>query len=122
VPYGSILVAFDGSEFSKKALSRACRIAGLEGSKLTVLYVVPRYEEMVEFFMTGAIKSSLMKEAEKITKAACKLAMEMRVSAKALIEDGDAGLKIAETAVKGKNDLRIVELPVVLPQGMHLCF
>jgi len=40
VPYGSILVAFDGSAFSKKALSQACRLAGRQGSNLTVLYVV----------------------------------------------------------------------------------
>lgn len=58
--------------------------------------------------MTSVIKSSLMKESEKITEAACTLALEMGVSAKALIEDGDAGLKIAETAVKEKNDLIVM--------------
>lgn len=106
--YGSILVPFDGSEFGKKALSQACRIAEIEGSNVTVLYVVPRYEEMVEFYMTSSIKNSLTKEAEKITGVAADLALKKGVHAKLLIDYGDIGSRIAETASREKNDLIIM--------------
>src|SRR5208337_1578970 len=96
--YASILVPFDGSESGKKALLQACRMSRIEGSSVTVLYVIPRYEEMIGFLMTSSMKSSLMKEAEKITAAAGGLALENGVRPKLLIGDGDIGSKIAETA------------------------
>jgi nucleotide-binding universal stress UspA family protein len=64
--YTSILVAFDRSESSKKALVRAAELAKAEGAKLTVLYVIPRYEEMVEFLRTDAIEGSLRAAADKV--------------------------------------------------------
>lgn len=106
--YGSILVPFDGSEFSRKALLRACRMVEIDGGSVTVLYVIPRYEEMVGFFMTAAMKSNLMKEAEKIIAAASELALEKGVGIKAMIDDGDVGSRIAEAAAREKNDLIVM--------------
>ncbi len=106
--YGSILVPFDGSESGKKALFQACRMARIDGSSVTVLYVIPRYEEMIGFLMTSSMKSSLMKEAEKITAAASDLALANGVRPKVLIGDGDIGSKIAETADREKNDLIVM--------------
>lgn len=93
---------------AKKALFQACRMAHIDGSSVTVLYVIPRYEEMIGFLMTSSMKSSLMKEAEKITAAASDLALANGVRPKVLIGDGDIGSKIAETADREKNDLIVM--------------
>jgi len=80
----------------------------MDGSAVTVLYVVPRYEEMIEFFRSSSIQDSLMKEAQKITSLAVDLALEKGVKVKVLIEDGDVISKISGTAVREKNDLIIM--------------
>jgi nucleotide-binding universal stress UspA family protein len=106
--FKQILVPFDGSEYSKKALVRACEMAELDGGEVTVVYVIARYEEMAGFFMTDTIKDALMKEAEKITGAAANLALEKGIKIKTLIVDGDTGGRISEVADTGINDLIII--------------
>lgn len=103
--YKSILVPFDGSEFSKKALERACELAKMDNAEITVLYAIPRYEEMVEFFRTESIKKSLMQEAEKIIAEAKKIASSNSVSVSTTIQEGSAGEKIVEMANTMKMDL-----------------
>lgn len=106
--YKSILVPFDGSEFSKKALDRACKLSKVDGANITVLYVIPRYEEMIEFFRTDSIQQSLFDEAEKIMGEAKKIALPYEVSIAATIQEGHAADKIVEIADKLKNDLIII--------------
>lgn len=106
--YKSSLVPFDGSEFSKKALERACKLAKVDGADITVLYVIPRYEEMIEFFRTESIKQSLFDEAEKIMGEAKKLALPYEVSIATTIQEGHAADKIVEIADKLKNDLIVI--------------
>lgn len=106
--YKSILVPFDGSEFSKKALDRACKLSKVDGANITVLYVIPRYEEMIEFFRTDSIQRSLFDEAEKIMGEAKKIALPYEVSIAATIQEGHAADKIVEIADKLKNDLIII--------------
>lgn len=106
--YGSILVPFDNSEFSKKALKRACDLSKLDGAEITALYVIPRYEEMVEFFMTASIEKSLRREAQKIVTSAEELASAEGVSIATLVEQGNAGDKIVETAGRQGNDLIVM--------------
>ena len=43
--YQRILVATDGSELSKKAVSRAIELAALAGAELVALKVIPRYPQ-----------------------------------------------------------------------------
>lgn len=106
--YHSLLVPFDGSESSKKALDRACDLSKSDGSELSVLYVIPRYEEMMDFFKTESVKKSLYQEAEKIVDAAKKLAANKGVQIKAVVQEGHAGDKIVEIADKMKHDLIVV--------------
>ncbi len=106
--YESILVPFDGSECSQRALKQACGIASVDGGSVTVLYVIPRYEEMIGFFRSNSIKNSLMNEALKITEKAGGLASENGIRARTLIEDGDVSTKITEIAVKEGNDLIVM--------------
>jgi nucleotide-binding universal stress UspA family protein len=106
--YSSLLVPFDGSDSSKKALMRACELSKTDGGEITVLYVIPRYEEMVNFYKTEAITKSLFQEAEKIADAAKKLAAEQGVQIKAVVQEGHASEKILEIADKFENDLIIM--------------
>jgi nucleotide-binding universal stress UspA family protein len=103
--YKSILVPFDGSEFSKKALGRACDISKENGSDVTALFVIPRYEEMIEFFKTESIKKSLLDEAQKIVDKAKDMASSRGVSIAATIQEGHAGDRIVEIASAMKHDL-----------------
>jgi nucleotide-binding universal stress UspA family protein len=103
--YHSLLVPFDGSEQSKKALSRACELAKVDAAEVSVLYVIPRYEEMMDFFKTDAIKKSLFQEAEKIVETAKSLAAGLGMEIKAVVQEGNAADKIVEIAGTMKHDL-----------------
>jgi hypothetical protein len=106
--YSSILVPFDGSEFSKSALKRACDLSKVDGAGITVLYVIPRYEEMLGFFKTDSIKQSLMDEAKKIIDAAQAVAAAKGMSVKSEISEGSSGDEIVKTADRLKNDLIVM--------------
>ena len=106
--YHSLLVPFDGSESSKRALTRACELSKTDGAEVSVLYVIPRYEEMMDFFKTDAIKKSLYREAEKIVGGAKDLAAALGVQIKAVVQDGHAGDKIVEIANTMMHDLIVV--------------
>lgn len=103
--YKSILVPFDGSEFSKKALNRACQLSKIDSAEVTVMYVIPRYEEMVDFFKTDSIKNSLHEEAAKIISKAVALANLHGINPRTEIVEGQAAEKTVETAGKLNVDL-----------------
>jgi nucleotide-binding universal stress UspA family protein len=96
--YESILVPFDGSEFSEKALEKACRLAKTDGADITVLYVIPRYEEMIGFMRTESIRSSIAKEAQAIIDKAAKLASLHNIAVKAVIEEGHTAERVVAIA------------------------
>ncbi len=106
--YGSILLPFDGSEFSKKALVRAAELSKIDGSQVTVLYVIPRYEEMVEFFRSDTISRSLRAEAEKVIAGAKQIATENGLPLRTEIREGHAPDEILRTAEKLENDLIVM--------------
>jgi nucleotide-binding universal stress UspA family protein len=106
--YKSILVPFDGSQFSKKALERACDLSKVDPAEITVLYVIPRYEEMIEFFMTDSIRKAMFDEANRILDVAKEIAKTRGVTVSATIKEGHAGDNIIETAEMLKNDLIII--------------
>jgi nucleotide-binding universal stress UspA family protein len=106
--YNSLLVPFDGSELSKKALTRACELSKVDGGEVTVLYVIPRYEELMDFFNTEDISKKFFQEAEKILEGAKRLAAALGVQLKAVIQEGHAGEKIAEISGTLKNDLIVM--------------
>jgi len=106
--YKSILVPFDGSEFSKKALGRACKLSKIDNAEITVLYVIPHYEEMIEFLKTESIKKGLLEEAQKIIDVAREIASGYGIAIKTDVRDGHAGEKIIESAKMLKNDLIVM--------------
>ena len=106
--YKSILAPFDGSEFSKKALGRACKLSKIDNAEITVLYVIPHYEEMIEFLKTESIKKGLLEEAQKIIDVAREIASGYGIAIKTDVRDGHAGEKIIESAKMLKNDLIVM--------------
>jgi nucleotide-binding universal stress UspA family protein len=106
--YKSILVPYDGSDFSKKAIIRACQIAAQDNGTVSVLYVIPRYEEMVNFYKTESIRNSLMQEAEKIIGLAREYASLQGTEVSTKVADGYAPDIIVETAKEQKHDLIVM--------------
>ncbi|MBF0558116.1 MAG: universal stress protein [Nitrospirae bacterium] len=106
--YGSVLVPFDGSQFSKKALDRACALAKADGGSVTVLYVIPRYEEMIGFVKNDSIRQSLRQEASKIIDSAKDIAGAVGITVNTVVEDGYPSDSIIESAKKLKTDLIII--------------
>ncbi len=106
--YSTLLVSFDGSEYSRKALQRACELAKADNAVVSVLYVIPRYEEMIEFFKTESIQKSLRREAEHIIAQAQKIAAESGVSIKTHIREGNAADEVIIAAESLENDLIIM--------------
>jgi len=105
--FESVLLSFDGSEFSRKALMRACELAKLEGSRVTAIYVIPRYEEMIEFFATSLIHENLQHDAEKIMEKARTIAREHDVLINTEVTSGDEAEEIVATAKRLNSDLII---------------
>ncbi len=106
--YSSILLPFDGSEFSRKAVARACELAKLDGATVTVLYVIPRYEEMVGFFRTDSIRRNLEDEAKKILDSAREIASGSGVQVKTEIREGQTADEITKAAANLRNDLIVM--------------
>lgn len=97
--YSSVLVPFDGSEYGAKAISRALALKNLNPEMvITLMYVIPRYEEMVDFFKTSAIRKKLQDEARKIILAGEGLAQEKGVSVNSVFDEGNPAEKIVEKA------------------------
>jgi len=106
--YSSILVPFDGSPHAKKALTRACQLSNIDGGSVSVLYVVPRYEEMMEFFKTNSINKSLLEEAEKIVETARGIAASLGVTVRTLVKEGPASYTIIEAAKENKSEVIVM--------------
>jgi nucleotide-binding universal stress UspA family protein len=105
--FESVLLSFDGSEFSRKALARACELAKLEGSRITAVYVIPRYEEMLEFLATSLIRENLQQDAEKIMEKAKAFALEHGVEINTEVASGDEADEIVAAAKRLNSDLVI---------------
>lgn len=106
--YRRILVPYDDSELSRKAVGRVVNITNSGESSATILYVIPRYEEMVGFFRTASIQERLREEATKVVLAGEKIATAEGVTANTVIEEGNAADKIVDTAKGLGSDLIVL--------------
>jgi len=100
--YDSILISYDGSEFSKKSLKRACELAKSDGSEITALYVIPHYE----VFITSSMEESMIHDAQKIMEDAKKIASGHGVEIKTEIVEEHVAEKTAEKIVETANRLK----------------
>lgn len=106
--YEKILVAFDGSPSSINALKTACALAKSDGARITAFYVIPHYEELINFFRTEDLNEILIKEAKKILDQAQSIGAEAGVEVEILLDQGYPAECLEDTANKSKADLIVI--------------
>jgi nucleotide-binding universal stress UspA family protein len=67
--------------------------------------VIPRYEEMMEFYRSTSIRKSLRAEADKILAEAAAIASKLGISIRTEVREGHASDEIVAAAQKLENDL-----------------
>ena len=104
--YKNIVLAYDGSKFSNKALQEALRIAKSSGGSLLILSVVDITDEFESEApgLTDKMTEKLLKSAQK----ALGKAVAAKVKAKVEVHVGDAYEMIVETARKKKADVIVI--------------
>jgi nucleotide-binding universal stress UspA family protein len=106
--YTSILVPFDASAQSRRSVERACALAKQDAAKVTLIYVIPRYEEMLDFMRTPQIERSLRGEAERILAEGRALALSFGIDAQLEIGEGPGGDEIARVTAEKGHDLVVM--------------
>jgi nucleotide-binding universal stress UspA family protein len=104
--YNNIVLAYDGSKYSNKALQEAIRITKISGGNLLILSIVDVTDEFesqapgLTEKMTEKLKKQVQKASEKATAENIKVREEIRV--------GDAYETIVGVAGKKRCDLIIM--------------
>ncbi|BAU22766.1 uspA domain-containing protein [Caldimicrobium thiodismutans] len=106
--YNSILVPFDDSVASRLALKKAFRFYNEYGSSIHVCYILPRYQELIEFYITPSIKEKIIVEGKKILSSAENMAKEAKIPIELIMDEGSPAEKIVEIAERKKIDLLII--------------
>ncbi len=97
-----LLLAYDGSEPSRKALEFTKELAKKLGAKVTVLYVIDieKASELLGDMAMDTLKV-MEEKAQKVVNEAVEELRKVGVEAEPLIEKGGPPEKIAEVAEKG---------------------
>jgi nucleotide-binding universal stress UspA family protein len=106
--YRKILVAVDGSESSRNALTQAFRLAVDEKCWITVTSVVPPYEGEIEILGIKDIKAALKKPCDDALGEAHRLADAERVLIKTVCEEGEVHERIVDLAEAENCDLIVM--------------
>jgi nucleotide-binding universal stress UspA family protein len=106
--YRSLLVPYDGSRFSQAALRRGCELAKTDGARVTILYAIPRYEEMVGFLRTEGISARLNAEAQRIVAEAARLAAAEGVTVATAVAEGPPADRIVDAVKAAGHDLVVM--------------
>jgi nucleotide-binding universal stress UspA family protein len=106
--YHSILVPYDGSELGKLAIERVAAIMNSTGATVTIIYVAPRYEEMIGFFRSQHVKKQLGEETRKIILSGEELASKLGMKVNTIVEEGRPSDEIIETSQGLKSDLIVM--------------
>lgn len=106
--YHNILIPFDNSELSQKAIHRTAGVINSNGAAVTLFYVIPRYQEMIGFFNSNAVREQVRHEAEKVVNEGEKIASNDGINVNTLIEEGHAADKINAVARELGSDLIVL--------------
>lgn len=114
--YEKILVATDGSNLSKKAVSSAISLAALTGAELVAVKVIPRYPQSyfegslpLGVAEVARVEEQWAEEGQAIVDAVLKTGQAKGVSVKAITVKSDlVGDAIIATAKKHKCDLIVM--------------
>jgi nucleotide-binding universal stress UspA family protein len=96
--YSKILVAVDGSESGRNALTQAFRLAVDEKCWITVTSVVPAYTGDLDLTAVTDIRESLSRPCEQALRDADRMADEARVLIKTVCEEGEIHERIVDLA------------------------
>lgn len=117
--FQKILLAYDGSEHSKKALSKTVELAKCTNGEVIVLYgyhvyIIPPTASVAHLsvYMSDEDYKNLnmmaKKEGERILDEAKQMFADVNVQCKAIVAEGNAALLIQETAEKYNCDLIVM--------------
>ncbi len=104
----AILVAYDGSEIARRAVSWAVQLAKALNAKLYVLYVVNVPPEVRAFLTAGTILNEALKSGMKILEQVKPDLDKEGIRYELVVEIGDPGEKIVEFAEKINADLIVM--------------
>lgn len=104
--YKNIVLAYDGSRFSNKALQEAIKIAKSSGGSLLILSIVDITDEFESEApgLTDKMTEKLLKSAQK----SLEKAVTAKVKAKVEVHVGDAYEMIVDIAKKKKADVIVM--------------
>jgi nucleotide-binding universal stress UspA family protein len=103
IGWGRILLATDGSEFSRAALQHALNFARSYGGRLLVVSVAVMNEELLA--QAPDVAEKLTERARAFAQEAQAQAEAQGVSAQVFVREGDAHQKIVEVALKEGADV-----------------
>ncbi len=104
--YRKILVAVDGSESSRNAFSQACKIVREDKSWITVITVIPLYQDQIEVLsIKEKVARKLREEGAKIISVIEELARQEDVFIRTRVEEGVPFRSIIDLAEDGGYDL-----------------
>lgn len=106
--YRKILVALDGSESGRNALTQSFALARDEKCWLTAATVVPGLDGDLELVSLGDVRAAMRKPGEAILSQAQALAEAERVPLKTVLEEGEAWERITHLADDERCDLIVM--------------
>jgi nucleotide-binding universal stress UspA family protein len=106
--FKKILVAIDGSDSSRHALSESLKLASDEKCWITVVSVIPSYEGDLGATWINNVKEAMAKPCELALSEAEKIAKKERVLIKTVCEEGEIYERIVDLADSENCDLIII--------------
>ena len=106
--YKNILIPYDNSSLSRKAVHRIAGVINSNGASVTIFYVIPRYQEMIGFFNSDSVRKQVMKEAEKVVVEGEQIANDDGINVNTVIEEGHAADKINAAVRELGSDLVVL--------------
>lgn len=106
--YRKILVAYDGSESAKNALTQACRLAKGDKSWIKVLAVLPAYEGDLELIGVSNIKDTMQGPGQNLLADARRIADQEDVHILTNLEQGEPYDRIVQVADDENCDLIVM--------------
>jgi nucleotide-binding universal stress UspA family protein len=104
--YKNLILAYDGSKFSNKALQEAISIAKSSGGSLVILSVVDITDEFES--EAPGLTDKMTEKLLKLTQKALEKAVASKVKAKVEVHVGDAFEMIVDIAKKKKADIIVM--------------
>lgn len=105
--FSKILICYDGSKYSDKALKQACALANQYGSELTLIHVIERTKK-IGILAGGEYTAILRKYAKTSLAKAKKKAQEMGFEPKVVTREGNVASEIVKFSKLDKTDLIVV--------------